>query len=193
MEVLRNVGSRSQGDWKDEASGERRPPEDGRLVERALCDVDCLVPEWEEEFLRGSVHCVWLNSVWGRTTPPYVQTPLSEDRVPKKRPVAVLKVVLKKRYKRTSSLLGGPQPVSGACVGGCAGQRRDPSPTRWENPRTTVQTGPEDHPKSRGEQLEAERQELAMKNTISDGKREVGVQKLAGQRSAAGAGKEGKT
>lgn len=95
-EVLRNVDSRNQ----DEASRERHRPKERheRLVEHTLCDF--LAPEWEEEFTRGSVHCVWLNSAWGRTTPPCVQTPLSEDSVPRKRPVAVMKVVMKKRCKK---------------------------------------------------------------------------------------------
>ncbi|CAG08271.1 unnamed protein product, partial [Tetraodon nigroviridis] len=65
MEALRKVDSRNEEDWKDKASRERRPPgerHDG-LVGETLWDVERLVPEWEEEFLRGSEHSVWLNSV----------------------------------------------------------------------------------------------------------------------------------
>lgn len=115
MEVLRNVDSRNQEAWKDPS----RPGERNEcLLEHTLCELGCLAPEWEEEFLRGSVHCVWLNSVWGRSTPPCVQTPLAEDRVSKKRPVAVMKVVMKKRCKRTSSVPEGPsQPVSDSSRG----------------------------------------------------------------------------
>lgn len=116
VEVLRNVNSRKSDGWKDEASREK-------LVERTLCDMDRLDPEWEEEFIRGSVRCVWLNSVWARTTPPCVQTALSEDRVPKRRPVTVLKVVLKKRCRRSSSSVpDGSRPGSAAPRGGsCEG------------------------------------------------------------------------
>lgn len=106
MEALRKVDSRNEEDWKDKASRERRPPgerHDG-LVGETLWDVERLVPEWEEEFLRGSEHSVWLNSVWGRTAAACVQTP------PRPRPMAVLKVVLKKRSKR-SGVPDGSRPA----------------------------------------------------------------------------------
>lgn len=134
------------------------------------CQLDPPDPEWEEEWVQGSVNCVWLNSVWGRAlcalegtkrhkaAPPCVQT--SEN--------GHVKTVVKKRC--TSSLPGGSRPVSEASRGESCEEavqqlHRDETPSlvKPEVPGTTAENSEEDHPKTRREQVEADHQEVLLK------------------------------